>query len=705
MSTAFLEAVHADPWAESFLDLPALNASASGAIETNVRHVRELARAEPHALRSNSLVVLGPPGAGKTHLFARLRRRLGPKAVFVHVRPLVHTEITPRFVLGEIVKQLGYGTHGVSHLPQVHAMVGSLLAHLDGQEGFFPSTFLAECEAMNDADREARLDAAVEQVLSIWQEVDESYLRRLLQVPFSKTPAMQRSLLAWLSGRDCDVTQLARIGATASLGEDLAVAALRTLSVVAALGAPIVIVFDQLENLVDAESASSRLLAYANLTAELVDSMRGLVLVHMALDTEWSRGIEPALNLSQRSRLLMARETLALPSPKQREELLELWSAQLPDRPAASPWPLTEAQAQRLCRQVGVTPRMLLVEFKRAFRGEAIDEPEGTAADSVAAQSTAAESPPTTSKPQEERLGLASEWEERLTAARTTANEVAEQRSCLDPSRLADGLLACARFLQGASIGSVKGAEAGQLQLNQGGSTSRLAILHHAHYKSLGSALTKLASVSMREPVIVLREQAHDLPPTWKDTLAKKSALLATGRARWIWLEREDAVSLLALDSLLQGARSGDVTDEQGRPLSESSVAEWVSSTLGVAEWRIIREILNPGEVDEESSQKIDSPRAAPTPSGSAAARSATTVSEASRADTTSSERASSDPASSGTALALLRRLRIASLDRVVREVIRSDPHATRASVIAELQQNTDEVRWFGRTILGVRVV
>ncbi|HEX3853250.1 MAG TPA: hypothetical protein VHW01_19940, partial [Polyangiaceae bacterium] len=100
MSAAFLDSLHADPWAEQFVDLPSLNSSASGAIEASIARMREVARSEPQALRSRSLVVLGPPGAGKTHLFARLRRRLGPRAVFVHVRPLVHTEITPRFVLG-----------------------------------------------------------------------------------------------------------------------------------------------------------------------------------------------------------------------------------------------------------------------------------------------------------------------------------------------------------------------------------------------------------------------------------------------------------------------------------------------------------------------------------------------------------------------------------------------------------------------------
>jgi hypothetical protein len=676
MTATFLDSLHADPWAEQPVDLASLNASVSDAIELSIAKVRSVARAEPQALRSSSLVVLGPPGAGKTHLFSRLRRRLGPRAVFVHLRPLVHMEITPRFVLHEIVKQLGYVTHGASGVPQAHTLVGSLLAHLRGEGVFFPQAFLHECEALSDAEREQSLDAAVEQVLGVWQEADESYLRRLLQVPFAKTAAMQRALLAWLSGRDCDLTQLQRIGATASLGEDLALSALRTLSAVASLGAPIVLVFDQLENLVDAEGPGSRLLAYANLTAELVDSMRGLVLVHMALDTEWSRGIEPALNLSQRSRLLMARETLGLPSAKEREELLRLWIERLPDCPLPYPWPFTEAQAIGLCKRPGVTPRMLLVECRRAFQGEPIELDEAANPDAAPqpAESAVLDS-----------QGLESEWDERLSSARALAEQAAERREAIDPSRLADGLLACGQFLVAATLSSLKSKDGVQLKLTLGALSVRLAFLHQAHPKSLGSAIAKLTSVAEREPVVALRERAHDLPPTWKDTLAKRSALLATGRARWIWFEREDAERLLALDSLLQAARSGDLTDDRGAPISAPTVSEWVAAKLEIPKWTIVRDVLGQGEEGEEGERSEDSQqgeeeleaRAKPAPL---------------------------EPTTKG-ALALVRRLRIASLDRVVREVTRLDPLATRASVVAELEASSHEVRWFGRSIVGVRAL
>lgn len=649
MSRAFLEAVHADPWSEDFIDLPTLNAAAGEAIEAAIVKLRETARTEPKALRSTSLVVLGSPGAGKTHLFSRLRRRLGPRATFVHIRPLVHAEMTPRFVLGEIASQLA---HSTQNLAQISAVVGSLLAHLSGASTEYPSMFLDEYQHLSERDREERLDAALERALTSWPDLDESYLRRLMHAPFAQGPT-RRALLAWLSGRDCDVAQLQRIGATASLSEDVAMLAIRTLATVAAPGAPIVLVFDQLENLVENGSAGSRLLAYAHLTSELVDSVRGLTLVHMALDTEWDRGIEPALNLPQRSRLIMRRETLALPMSKEREDLLRLWCERLTDAEAPFPWPLGEARLARLRTQPGLTPRMLLIECRRALDGE----PEVPVEDDEGDDERAAS----------QDDGLQAEWQGALARARRLVSDASEQRVPVDAARLADGLLAAGRFLTNAELSTEKRGTT-RLKLKTPMTTLRLAILSEAHPRSLGSALTKLTALSKEESIVALRERARDLPPTWKDTLAKRQALLATGRARWLDVDTDDCANLLALGELLQAARSGDVTNGQGRPVQEDAVVAWVQAQLDVPAWHVLAELLNPREDDD-----VDTPQ--PLPPG----------------------------ARSEHSLSTLRRLRIASIDRLVREVIRVEPAATRASVLAELENAGSRVGWFGRAIVCVR--
>jgi hypothetical protein len=650
MSRAFLDAVHADPWSEDFVDLATLNAGASDAMEEAIAKLRATARQEPRALRSTSLVVLGSPGAGKTHLFSRLRRRIGPRAVFVHIRPLVHAEMSPRFLLNEIVSQLAHSTQG---LPQISALVGSLLAHLGGAGTGFPSTFLEAYEHMAENAREERLDADLERALEIWPDLDESFMSRLLRAPFAKGPT-RRALLAWLSGRDCDVAQLQRIGATASLSDDVAPIAIRTLAMVAAPGAPIVLVFDQLENLVEGGAAGSRLLAYAHLTSELVDTVRGLTLVHMALDSEWDRGIEPALNASQRSRLIMRRETLALPNAKEREELLRLWCEKLPDATEPFPWPLGESRLARLKTQPGLTPRMLLLECRRALDGEPDVEtttPEASADDRKADNDD----------------GLRGEWEGCLNRARRQISDAGEQRVALDAARLADGLLSAGRFLKGAEIAPDKQGRA-RLTLKAGQQRAHVAILSEGHPKSLGSVLGKLTTLAKDTSVIAIRERAHELPPTWKDTLAKRRALLASGRARWVDLDADDCANLLALDELLQAARSGDVTNAQGEALTEQVVVDWVSSTLNVSAWRVMTELVA-APADAETPD-VEPPTVA---------------------------------GPSEHSLLTLRRLRIASIDRLVREVIRLEPKATRASVQAELEAAGKRVSWFGRAIVCVK--
>jgi hypothetical protein len=654
MSRAFLDAVHADPWAEDFVDLATLNAGASEAIEDAVVKLRVTAREEPRALRSTSVVVLGSPGAGKTHLFARLRRRTGPRAVFVHIRPLVHAEMSPRFLLGEIVSQLANTTSG---LPQLSALVGSLLAYLGGASTGFPTTFLEAYEHMPEQAREERLDADLERALELWPDLDESYLGRLLRAPFAKGPT-RRALLAWLQGRDCDVAQLQRIGATASLSEDIAPIAIRTLAMVAAPGAPIVLVFDQLENLVERGAAGSRLLAYAHLTSELVDTVRGLTLVHMALDSEWDRGIEPALNASQRSRLIMRRETLALPTSREREELLRLWCEKLPDPAESFPWPLGESRLARLKTQPGLTPRMLLLECRRALDGE--PDLDGSSADSA----------------EERRVdnddGLRGEWEGCLARSRRVLGEAAEQRAPLDAARLADGLLSAGRFLASGKISSEKARA--RLSLKTPQQTSHIAILAEGHPKSLGSALSKLTIAAKDVPVVAIRERAHELAPTWKDTLAKRRALLATGRARWIDLDPDDCAKLLALDELLQAARSGDVTNAQGEALAEEVIVSWIAAELKVQSWGVMRALV-PSSTEPEAEAEAEPAEAEVTLGAGPSHHS----------------------------LLALRRLRIASVDRLVREVIRLEPRATRASVLAELEGAGKVVGWFGRSIVCVR--
>jgi hypothetical protein len=539
---------------------------------------------------------------------------------------------------------------------------------------------------MQESQRAALLERALERVLEVWKEADESYLQRLLQVPFC-SGGQQRALLAWLSGRDCDVPQLQRIGATASLSEELCPAALRTLAAVASVGAPIVMVFDQLENLVQVGGVDSRLLAYANLCSELVDTMRGMVLVHMALDTEWQRAIEPSFNLSQRSRLLMQRHALSLPNAKEREELLRLWIERVPHPDAAFPWPLSEGHLSRLLSTPGLTPRMLLIELQHALDGNvSVDTEAGPAngATESAANQASSEVP---------ALGLEREWEQRLNGARARLDEAFEQRACADAARLVDGLLACGRFVPDVVLrpSGLKG-EPVQLVAEVSGVERYIALLQQGSPKSLGSALTRLTALTAKRPVWALREKVHELPPTWKETRAKRHSLLATDNATWVDLDREDATRLLALDELMQSARSGDVTDSGGRPIAERVVCDWVQQTLAVQTWTVIGQLFGLASAEVETARGADDDRSDELGVSQSFPRAVQDLAETGQ-----------HPEFSDGTLAMLFRLRLASLDRLVREVTRIDSRATRTSVINALEARPERVRWFGRSIVAVK--
>jgi hypothetical protein len=704
MSTPLQDLIHADPWATELVDLPSLNAKASGAIVDAIAAMRKTARQAPCSLRGRSIVVLGPAGAGKTHLFARLRRVVGPRAVFVHVRPLIGAEMSPRYLLREIVAQLAYETHGFR---QVDALVGSLVGHLDGGSARMPRAFIEVFSAMTDEQRAQQLEVVIDQVMDRWPQVDEVYLRYLLSTPF--VPATkQRALLAWLSGREPDEVQLARIGAREGLRDDLIMPALKTLGVLAAPGAPIVIVFDQLENLIDAEGAN-RVRAYGNLVAELVDEVRGVVLVQMALDSEWARAIEPELATSQKTRATMDRQILALPTPDQREELLRLWIQRLPGSPEL-PEPFGAERVRSWRQTPGLTPRMLLIACLRAL-------------DDSVQSSDAVE--PIGGVDDAEQAGEAIEqaWTEHLSQARKLLDTCGVEERCVEAEALADGWSAAIRFTPGLHVVSTSHVRPAQVIIQRERDRVHLALLTKGHPRSLMGSLDAIGRLAEREHVLVVRELAQSFKPTWKASIERRERLLRMPKVQWLELGREDAARLLALRTLVADARSRDVTDLAGRPLDERAVMAWIETTLDIAAWQPIQALLQKPAVAEQEPQSSPptpgqpSERPAPgpaeapakrpawptqrsTPAGPSRAQPEQRPAAASQAQALRLVPLSGDRPGDG-ALSVLSRLRVASVDRVVREVCRVQPSRTRRDVLAELRVDAHRVRWYGATVVA----
>ncbi len=315
---------NAQPWAADCVDVESINHDTGQALIESAQAMRADAQTERHPATRVHLI-LGPPGSGKTHLFGRLRRKLGPRAILVHLRPLVGADLGPRYLVGQIFNQLIQVTHEVA---QVDSLVGSLIARSQAGDVEMPRLMLEDFRHIDSNDQHRMLERIIEGCLESRPQLDEAVLRALLQLPMLPT-LFRTATLCWLGGYELDPAQSARIGVTGALPDERLMGALCTLAAVASAAAPLVLVFDQLENLIDASDSDGRVRAYAGLIAELADTVPGLVIVQMAVDTDWARDIEPRLGQAQKSRLLGSRHLLQLPSATQRQELLERWVERL----------------------------------------------------------------------------------------------------------------------------------------------------------------------------------------------------------------------------------------------------------------------------------------------------------------------------------------------------------------------------------------
>jgi len=662
MSTSPFDHNHANPWTSDFIDLPELNARTSNTVAAAIERVRESARGDRTEIASESLLVLGPAGAGKTHLFVRLRKKVGPRAVFVHLRPLIGTQMTPRYVMGEIVRQLDYEAQAPGGgFRQLDALVGAILGYLRFESVRFPRPQLERVLSLDDRARRAEVDWAVEQLVQRHPEMDDAYAARLIEVPFATSIAHRRASLAWLSGRDLEQGQTQRLGVSTGLGEERVVPALQTLGLLATPGAPIVLVFDQLENLMDGES-DARVRGYANLVSELFDTMRGVVIVQMVLETEWEEAIKPRLGETQKTRLASRLETLALPTASQRRELVRLWADRLPSPREPFPAPFGEERLARWCEMPGMTPRMLMSECRAALlegadgSGGGVSERPRAPEDEQAARHDA----------------IAVAWEEHLAAARAGLDESSAERRGADPARLVGGIGCAFRFVPEVSIVTLDARVPIQVRIRKGGRDFALSLLHHKHPKSVASVLDKAGECAASATVLLLRERAIEFPPSWKQTRARLAELSQHG-VRFESLEHDDTARLLALESLLCATRSGDVEDERGRALSEEDVGSWVQRDLQVTSWPIVRWLSEAADPSP-----LDAPRLSRPPERATEARPSVE--------------------------ACLAQLQVASVDRLVREVVRVRAQTTRSDVLEALRDMGSGVRWFGRSIVSRRL-
>ncbi len=649
--------ITADPWGEA-KDLEELHAGATQAIIRSVAELRSLTQlGDAGPGRPMPLLILGTAGIGKTHLFSRLRRTLGKRAILVHIRPITSADMTPRYVLNQILQQLARPSEGAR---QIDSLVGSILSlGWDGSPDD-SAVGLDLLRSLDERGRKDNLEHFLSRLLERMPDLDDGYLELLLNAPFLNILSL-RATLAWLGGQDISETQALRIGVQQPLAEERVLPALRTVARMASSSAPLVVVFDQLENLIQGEG-QGRILAYGNLVMDLVDEVRDLVIVQMALESEWVRGIRPVLSLAQQARVIGPSFILAMPTPQEAEGLIRLWMADHPNPTAPFPWPFTSQEIEHMAA-MSATPRMLLQELQHRL--------EGSTAPLRDAKETAA-------------TLLAEAWEEGLQKARGDIDERDRLEQGVVPEALTDGLIHLVRLVPDLALIASQGPE--RLQITTPEGDLRVALIHQAHHRSIAAALDRLGTAAGAK--LGLREDWRPFKPTWRVTRGKWEALLQRPEMNWHWLNRKDAERLLALDMILKAAVSRDLSGPEGIPFEPSQVENWVRQTLAPKEWVIARTLVGGSSAKGEALKTSEEPTREPEASKAVSAPRLARAGSKSEAD--------------AIAIQKLRHLRVASVDRLVQECRQEGRGATRSTLLKELRNAGSVVIWIGENIVCI---
>ncbi|HEY2511791.1 MAG TPA: hypothetical protein VGI39_13075, partial [Polyangiaceae bacterium] len=545
--------------------------------------VREAAAAGELA-PTTSIAVLGAAGAGKTHVFARLRRMLGGGASFVLVRPLLGVEPTLRLLLAEVLDQLRRPPFGGA-LPQLDALVGGALA----AQGKFPSAGLTDVAMMDEDHRRARIEETLARLFALRPELEGAalYVERLLGFPL-EPPAHRSAVAAWLSGRDLDSEAARAANLPPPLSEVDVLRALTALAALAARSAPLLIAFDQLENLADPSGDRAR--AHGNLVGELVDQMPALTLVQLALTGEWLQHIQPALSLPQRTRVADQSLFLEEPTAEDRRTLVRMWLEET--NPSAS---VDEAELERWCREPGMTPRMLLHALRRTLESELpLVSPLGLEPEPPPTPAPESPAPPVEKPPRPRRKRsevahldqiLARAWKTSVRAARREIRETRGEERLLDVERIAEVL---AVTLTGISSGDqtalVWRRSSGPSPyligtVAAGGARGNIVLVQGSHPRSIATALDRARDLTS-EPLLFVRQGTFDFPPGWVEVAARVHELQRLTRTCWLTISDDVLAHGLAFAGLLAATRSGELTGPGGETVSPVALRAWSSAPL-----------------------------------------------------------------------------------------------------------------------------
>lgn len=551
--------VVADAWSAAPADVPTIH---QGPFEHCLRALESVSRG-----RSDSILVFGPAGSGKTHLLARLQAHLLATAnaapdgvlrcVFVSVKLQTNAQLLWQLVRRRLASDLLRKQQGITQLQR-------LIAHqLAAVRGHTPAYWVRALRVLPGADSDSVSEC-------LGEVAERLELGRDLCVVLDHL-VNNRFLMdakAWLAGDSLPESALGRLGLGPDEQEDREEAARLLVTALCRLAGetlPIVFCFDQIEALQTSPDDRDALFRFGRMAADLSEADENVLLIS-CIQSAFVDLLGTSVRDADRDRIFKRRAVL---DPLGREQVEALVLSRLDSveglrairaaRAGARFHPFDDAFVAGLARTSPCVPRKVIaaaaIAFEKLQRGEAL----------LAAEP--APRPIQTDELLQDAFGA-------RRAAFLARGTPAETRDTL-----MHGLPLLFR-LRGAKQ-SAQRAPGVDLILPSREAPLGVSICNETNMKSLAARLRQLAQGG--EAVAGLRLRVVRDPRLAITKAAKRTheylAELEKKGARVVQPSVEALAALEALRSLLSDARAGDLA-AGGEGVGEATVSAWLARNL-----------------------------------------------------------------------------------------------------------------------------
>jgi hypothetical protein len=380
MPNPFLNDAFQDPWEDDFLDIAAIHDDVTTQCLNLLTHVRK-------QKRSASLLITGVAGSGKTHLIARLRKRMqgqkkpvvcwvrfsgaaNERSLWGYVRQYLVTDLL-REIRGDDGKPSNQLTQLLkSRFPNVFSgQVNSGQSVLDWIASFGQKSFQHRLKEALSSDRQ--LGNAV---------------RQLIPLLYNEHPSVESDARDFLLGDYATFSDenFERIGLCAQYPTDVGLenqseALVLSLCRLSSPDCPIVLFFDQMECLQAHANDGAGLKKFGDVFARMDGEAQATMLLIASVRSDYREKLRSTIGQANWDRLAR-KETMLATLTKWEEHVVPLISQRLSrcaelqeirkaQRTADAFWPLTKASvhAEFVARKAACTPRTILQACAHLF--------------------------------------------------------------------------------------------------------------------------------------------------------------------------------------------------------------------------------------------------------------------------------------------------------------------------------------------------